>query len=132
MQLILMTSLMNTGTLWKVYYTYLFAVDSGRRAYLLPVGNIHSDGQVCTGDFKRNAPTMVDMFNQVLQQFWDSKWNSDLYHDDPDSTLNLIRFKTKNDGFEQLNHVGEWADHCDKVATEISNGPLMEVVDECI
>lgn len=102
---------------------HMVVLDTEKRCYRLPLGNIYETGMICLG--KAESPysgSAQDIFRAVFTQFHNSQWNNDLQlPSDTAIILQLFRFKPKGDGFEQLDATVKWQDYCSVIAPPILN-----------
>lgn len=99
---------------------WLFACDGEKRAYRLPLPNLHDDCRICTGDYEGNQRTALECVQASLEQFNQSKWNADLMRT-IEQSQKFFRFKPTNETFETLPIQSDnWTTLCNKVSTAIS------------
>jgi hypothetical protein len=96
---------------------WLFAFNKDDNGYRLPLPNLHDECTVCTGEFENNHDTAFACIVASLEQFNQSKWNSDLMTTVAQSQK-FFRFKPTNETFETL-PIGatDWTTLCEKVST---------------
>lgn len=102
---------------------WLLALDSEKRCYRLPMGNIYEDGRLCIGDMKPHHASAQKCIEAELEQFARSQWNGDL-DSSAEQTKALFRFKPVNakDGkFEQQPPLARWQDLSKKISPSILN-----------
>lgn len=100
---------------------FVVAVDQQKRMYQLPLSNLYIDMKLCHGirvsaQHKCSYNALMD----ALNQFEKSRWNADLFHDNP-ARLNatqLFRFKATEKGFDQLPPTSNWTGLAVKCANE--------------
>jgi hypothetical protein len=97
---------------------WLFACDSEKRGYRLPLPNLHDDCRICTGQFEGDQETALMCVQKSLDQFAVSKWNSDLMRT-IEQSQKFFRFLPTKDTFEPLPIQGEWTGLCSKVSTAL-------------
>ena len=97
---------------------WLFACDSEKRGYRLPLPNLHDDCRICTGQFEGDQETALACVQKSLDQFAVSKWNSDLMRT-IEQSQKFFRFLPTKDTFEPLPIQGEWTSLCSKVSTAL-------------
>jgi hypothetical protein len=98
---------------------WLFACDTENRGYRLPLPNLHDDCRICTGAFEGDQETALECVRASLEQFNQSKWNSDLMRT-IEQSQKFFRFKPTKETFETLPILGEnWTALCNKVSTAI-------------
>lgn len=97
---------------------WLFACDSEKRGYRLPLPNLHDDCRICTGQFEGDQETAFECVKASLEQFAVSKWNSDLMRT-IEQSQKFFRFLPTKDAFEPLPIQGEWTSLCSKVSTAL-------------
>ena len=97
---------------------WLFACDSDRRGFRLPLPNLHDDCRICTGQFEGDQETALECVKASLDQFSVSKWNSDLMRT-IEQSQKFFRFLPTKDTFETLPIQGEWTSLCNKVSTAL-------------
>ena len=98
---------------------WLFACDQDKRGYRLPLPNLHDDCRICTGAFDGDQETAFECVKASLDQFNQSKWNSDLMRT-IEQSQKFFRFRPTNETFETLPiQSDDWTLLCDKVSTAI-------------
>ena len=97
---------------------WLFAGDQDNRGYRLPLPNLHDDCRLCTGQFEGDQETAFACVKASLEQFNQSKWNSDLMRT-IEQSQKFFRFQPTNDTFETLPIQGEWTGLCNKISTAL-------------
>ena len=97
---------------------WLFAGDQDHRGYRLPLPNLHDDCRLCTGQFEGDQETAFACVQASLEQFNQSKWNSDLMRT-IEQSQKFFRFQPTNDTFETLPIQGEWTGLCNKISTAL-------------
>jgi len=103
----------------RVSGNWLFACDAERRAYRLPLPNLHDDCLVCTGNFEEHHESGAACLIASLEQFRKSKWNADLMRT-VERSQKFFRFEPTNETFNTLPiDAADWTSLCDKVSTEI-------------
>jgi hypothetical protein len=99
---------------------WLFAFDEKKRAYRLPLPNLHDDCRICTGAFGEHWNTAQQAVVASLEQFHKSKWNADLMRT-VEQSQKFFRFQPTNETFETLPVEAEnWTTLCNKVSTAVS------------
>lgn len=126
MRLVMLIELNHSPTYqkWNYANAWLVAFDPSKRAYRLPLPNVHNDCRMCLGDFSASNVTVSECVAAVLAQFESSPWNADLWGDNRAKTAALFSFKPTNSGFDQIPPDSHWDEFCDKVAF----GPLKYVL----
>lgn len=101
----------------------LIGTDLSKRYYRLPMGNIHSNGQMCMGDhYEIDFSDGFSLVNYMFELFNNSQWNSDLVGGtDVSDSQSLFRFRPKKDGFEQLPPLKPIVECCKKIAPTLLN-----------
>lgn len=103
----------------QIIGNWLFAFNQERKGYRLPLPNLHDDCLLCTGEFEDSYDSAVEAIVASLEQFNQSKWNSDLMRTTSQSQA-FFRFKPTNETFETLPiEAADWTVLCDKVATAL-------------
>jgi len=97
---------------------WLFACDNDRRGYRLPLPNLHDDCRICTGQFEGDQENAFACVKASLEQFNQSKWNSDLMRT-IEQSQKFFRFQPTKDSFETLPIQGEWTGLCNKISTAL-------------
>jgi hypothetical protein len=98
---------------------WLFAFNQDHNGYRLPLPNLHDDCSICTGQFESSYNTVQAGLIASLEQFNQSKWNSDLMRTS-DQSQQFFRFRPTNETFETLPiAVADWTTLCEKVSTAI-------------
>jgi hypothetical protein len=99
------------------YGNWLFAFNKDDNGYRLPLPNLHDECTVCTGEFENNHDTALACIVASLEQFNQSKWNSDLMTT-VEQSQKFFRFKPTNETFETL-PIGatDWTTLCEKIST---------------
>lgn len=96
---------------------WLFAFNQNNNGYRLPLPNLHDDCLICTGAFADNYATAQECVSASLEQFNQSKWNSDLMRTVAQSQR-FFRFRPTNELVHTLPiEASDWTTLCDKVAT---------------
>jgi len=96
---------------------WLFAFNKDNNGYRLPLPNLHDECTVCTGEFDANYDSALECIVASLEQFNQSKWNSDLMTTVAQSQK-FFRFKPTNETFETLPiEATDWTTLCNKVST---------------
>jgi hypothetical protein len=109
---------------------WLFAMDPAGACYRLPLGNLHSDGKLCTGQSAGfMGKTDREAVNPAMKQFKSGQWNSDLWNSNA-NTQRMFRFKPVNDKdgpafIQQVMDCSYWVELCEKIAP----GVIKEIVD---
>lgn len=99
---------------------WLFALDCNKRAYRLPLPNLHDDCRICTGEFNFDHDTAFQSIQASLEQFSKSKWNADLMRT-IEQSQKFFRFRPTNETFETLPvDAPDWTTLCEKVSTTIT------------
>ncbi len=103
---------------------FLTAFDGNMRCWRLPLSNLYEDCKLCPGSNTDQTPN-YSMFHGALKvwsQFQRSIWQKDLYGSQGDAgrkaTRSLFRMTAVDKGFNQLEHLGSWQDHCKKIAVD--------------
>jgi len=97
---------------------WLFAGDQDNRGYRLPLPNLHDDCRICTGQFEGDQETAFACVKASLEQFNQSKWNSDLMRT-IEQSQKFFRFQPTKETFETLPVQGEWTGLCNKISTAL-------------
>jgi hypothetical protein len=98
---------------------WLFAFDKDSNGFRLPLPNLHDDCTICTGEFDASYESAQKCVIASLDQFNQSKWNSDLMRTVAQSQK-FFRFRPTNETFETLAiEAADWTTLCDKVSTAI-------------
>lgn len=98
---------------------WLFACDAENRGYRLPLPNLHDDCRICTGAFEGDKETALECIKASLEQFNQSKWNSDLMRT-IEQSQKFFRFQPTKETFETLPILGDsWTMLCNKVSTAV-------------
>jgi hypothetical protein len=96
---------------------WLFAFNKDNNGYRLPLPNLHDECTVCTGGFDASYDSAQECIVASLEQFNQSKWNSDLMTTVAQSQK-FFRFKPTNETFETLPiEATDWTSLCQKVST---------------
>ncbi len=96
---------------------WLFAFNKDNNGFRLPLPNLHDECTICTGDFEDSCDTALACIVASLEQFNQSKWNSDLMTTVAQSQK-FFRFKPTNETFETLPiEAADWTTLCQKVST---------------
>jgi hypothetical protein len=112
----------NQNDLVHMSNMWLFAMKNGPTYWHLPLGNLHSDCKVCTGE---NCgfwgPTVSGVIEESMRQLEKSVWNADLWENNG-HTEQMFRWKAENNEFTQLPPTNtEWTRFCTKVAPAVCN-----------
>jgi hypothetical protein len=98
---------------------WLFAFNQDNNGYRLPLPNLHDECTICTGEFDGTHDSAREAIIASLEQFNQSKWNSDLMRTVAQSQK-FFRFRPTNDTFETLPiEAADWTSLCDKVSTAL-------------
>jgi hypothetical protein len=98
---------------------WLFACDAEGRGYRLPLPNLHDDCHICTGAFEGDQGTALECIRASLEQFNQSKWNSDLMRT-VEQSQKFFRFQPTKETFDTLPILADnWTTLCNKVSTAI-------------
>ena len=98
---------------------WLFAFNQNRNGYRLPLPNLHDECSLCTGQFESTYDSAAKAVAASLEQFNQSKWNSDLMRTVAQSQ-SFFRFRPTNETFETLPiAAADWTTLCDKVGTAL-------------
>jgi len=97
---------------------WLFACDANKRGYRLPLPNLHDECRICTGQFEGEQETAFAGVKASLDQFNQSKWNSDLLRT-IEQSQKFFRFQPTRDSFETLPIQGDWTALCNKISTAL-------------
>lgn len=108
---------------------YLIAISmESRGLFKLPLPNLYGDGKLCLGGGAdipgRNA---VDLADNALEDFNQSKWNRDLLSRVSRESLNNM-FAFDEQG-KQIPHEGDWKTSCEEVSCDIYNTVCSHVVE---
>jgi len=96
---------------------WLFAFNKDNNGYRLPLPNLHDECTICTGEFDASYDSALECIVASLEQFNQSKWNSDLMTTVAQSQK-FFRFKPTNETFETLPiEAADWTTLCHKVST---------------
>lgn len=113
-----MTCTQGSGFMWELVKSWLFAVDSKKCYYRLPLGNVFEDAGLCLGNFYVTTPTLKEVVDMVITQFETAPYNADLaYHES--STVKMFRFAPEGSGFRSVPPEGEWQALCQLVSVDI-------------
>ncbi len=95
---------------------YFFAMNSSGNKWRLPVSNVYDHCELCAGSYPVDK-TLIGTAQQCFDQFYNSKWNSDLSKSSEDNTEKVFRFKLTNDSIQTIAaSVKDWTKCCLKVA----------------
>jgi len=114
-------------TLPKTQYdqsNYLFALDSNKVAWKLPLPNIFDDCAICMGRFDGSGISIQEAFGLALSQFMKSSWNSDLNSSvTTQKAGSMFMFKpTENDVVQvEMDASVHWSNLCTKIATPVTD-----------
>ena len=98
---------------------WLFACDADKRGYRLPLPNLHDDCRICTGVFDGDQETAFECVKASLEQFNQSKWNSDLMRT-IEQSQRFFRFQPTKETFETLPILSDnWTTLCNKISTAL-------------
>jgi hypothetical protein len=98
---------------------WLFAFNQAGNGFRLPLPNLHDDCRICMGAFPLKYPSAQECVVASLQQFNQSKWNSDLMRT-VEAAQKFFRFQPTNETFETLPiDSPDWTKLCDKVSTAL-------------
>jgi hypothetical protein len=98
---------------------WLFAYNTEKNGFRLPLPNLHDDCMVCMGDFKHSHKSACECVTASLEQFNQSKWNADLMRT-VEKSQKFFRFRPTNETFETLPiEATDWTSLCDKVSTAL-------------
>jgi hypothetical protein len=104
---------------------WLFAFNQDRNGYRLPLPNLHDDCAICTGQFKHQYESGQQCLAASLEQFSQSKWNSDLMRT-IEQSQKFFRFRPTNETFETLAiEAADWTTLCEKVSTAIMDRVIL-------
>lgn len=104
---------------------WLFAFNQDNNGFRLPLPNLHDECSICTGQFEDSHDTALAAIGASLNQFNQSKWNSDLMRTVAQSQK-FFRFRPTNEGFETLPiEAADWTTLCDKVSTAIMDRVIL-------
>lgn len=100
---------------------HLIAYDSSKRAYKLPLPNLHDDVAVCMGSFVPDDSSWIDRMVSSLKQFKNSSWNTDLAPNQKNAE-ELFRFQFADDkSVQHLEVPANWDKYCAKVSTPLTD-----------
>ena len=104
---------------------WLFAYSQDRHGYRLPLPNLHDECSLCTGEFESRYDSALKAVTASLEQFNQSKWNSDLMRTVAESQQ-FFRFRPTNETFETLPiAAADWTSLCDKVGTALMDRVIL-------
>ena len=104
---------------------WLFAFNQDNNGYRLPLPNLHDDCSLCTGQFKDQHESGQQCVTASLEQFNQSKWNSDLMRT-IEQSQKFFRFRPTNETFETLAiEATDWTTLCEKVSTAIMDRVIL-------
>lgn len=118
MRLFLMIQSTQSASPATLINSWMFAMDSGKRFWRLPLPNIYDDCHLCLGKFPVAYDTHQELVNATVAQFDKSQWNSDLLKSLENTQL-MFRFKPKDKTFVTEPPEGKWTDWCIKVALAV-------------
>ena len=97
---------------------FLLALDKEQRAFKMPLGNLHEDGRLCSGEMNRKHPTAQAALCATMEQLEKGQWQGDLDRS-PAETKKMFRYKAEASVFVQLPSVGPWQDSCIKISPNV-------------
>jgi hypothetical protein len=104
---------------------WLFAFNEDHNGYRLPLPNLHDDCSICTGEFADQYQSGQQCVTASLEQFNQSKWNSDLMRT-IEQSQKFFRFRPTNETFETLAiETADWTTLCEKVSTAIMDRVIL-------
>ncbi len=104
---------------------WLFAFNKDNNGFRLPLPNLHDECTLCTGQFESNYTSAQAAVIASLEQFNQSKWNSDLMTTVAESQK-FFRFRPTNETFETLPiEATDWTTLCAKVSTAIMDRVIL-------
>jgi hypothetical protein len=101
---------------------WLFAFNTCKNVYQLPMANLFNHLAICAGKYDAVGRTHLECIKKALTQFESSPWNSDLYHNNmEEGTANFFRFRPEKDGFTTLPiNSDNWTKLCQKRSTQFT------------
>jgi hypothetical protein len=105
---------------------WLFAFSKDNNGYRLPLPNLHDECSICTGEFDDSYDTALGGIVASLEQFNQSKWNSDLMRTVAQSQK-FFRFRPTNETFTTLPiEAADWTTLCgERVSTAIMDRVIL-------
>ncbi len=104
---------------------WLFAFNKDNNGYRLPLPNLHDECTICTGQFESSYASAQAGVSASLEQFNQSKWNSDLMTTVAESQK-FFRFRPTNETFTTLPiEAADWTTLCAKVSTAILDRAIL-------
>jgi hypothetical protein len=100
---------------------YLFAVKTGVAGFLkLPLPNWFPDGRLCMGDNLRteNHPQLDGFFNNILQRFYNSPWNTHLIDGQLANIQRLFKWKVTTNEQLPIENGVRWEDLSARINSE--------------
>jgi len=109
----------------RVAGNWLLALAPDRRAYRMPLPNLHDDCLICTGGFQDRHDSCSGCVTASLEQFRKSRWNADLMRT-VERSQKFFRFQPANETFATLPiEAADWTALCDKVSTTITERVIL-------
>lgn len=104
---------------------WLFAFNADGNGFRLPLPNLHDECTICTGQFESRYPSAQAGVIASLEQFNQSKWNSDLMTTVAESQK-FFRFRPTNETFTTLPiEATDWTTLCAKVSTAVMDRVIL-------
>lgn len=109
------------GTSYVSRQQYLYAVDSDKATFRLPLPNLYDDCRICSGMGAEgfHAPFISDLVVTAVSSIANSQWNSDLLKS-LETSQKFFRFSGTAEGFKTI-PVRNWQRLCATVGTDLLN-----------